>query len=111
MCLAHVTPEGAPVDLQPEFEQFTADAPGTPAAILHRHALDQGDRVLVKPRLATGSLGFMPPEEFEPAPVPFKQRVRLDNQQHLFPARQTAGQHDQQTAVQRREGWVFHLPF
>jgi len=62
----------------------------------HRHPLDQRDRFLVNPRLASGLLGFVPPEELEPAAVPFEQGIRFDDQQRLFPMRQAAGQHDQQ---------------
>ncbi len=65
--LAHVAPDRTPIDLQAEFQQLTPDALGAPPPILHGHALDQGNGVFIDARLASLALGFVPPEELEPA--------------------------------------------
>ncbi len=46
-------------------------------------------------RLASWPVGFVPAEQFEPAPMPLEQGVRFDNQQGAFPIRQAARQHDE----------------
>ncbi len=51
--LAHITPDRTPIDLQTEFEQFAPDPFGAPTSILYGHPLDQGNRFLVKARLAS----------------------------------------------------------
>ncbi len=51
----------------------------------------------------------MLPEESEPAAVPLEQNLGFDDQHGLFPVRYSAGQHDQQAAVERRKCRVFHL--
>src|SRR5258708_2748978 len=70
--LANVAPDGAPIARQAELEQFTPDTLGAPPPILHGHPLDQRDRFFVDPGLASLPLGFVPPEELEPAPMPFE---------------------------------------
>jgi hypothetical protein len=82
-----------------------------PSPILHRHPLDQHDRLFVDARLARVSLRLVPPKELEPAAVPFEQGVGFDSQQRFFSVRQAAGQRDQQATVKRCEGWVFHPAF
>ncbi len=70
--LAHVAPDGAPVNLQSEFEQFTPNAFGAPAPILNGHPFDQGDCLFIDPRLASLPLRFVSPEELEPVAMPFE---------------------------------------
>ncbi len=41
--------------------------------------------------------------------MPFEQGLGFDDQQSLFPMRCAAGQHDEQTTVDGREGCVFHV--
>ena len=89
--LAHVASDSAPIDLQAELEQFTPNALGALPPIRHRQSLDQRDRFLVKPRLTSWPLGFVPPEQPEASAVPFEQDIRFDNQQRLVPMRQAAG--------------------
>ena len=83
--LANVAPDGTPIDLSTEFQQFTSDTSGSPASILHGDPLDQRDRFLVKPRLASWPLGFVPPEQLEPATMPLEHGIGFDNQQGLLP--------------------------
>ena len=109
--LAHVAADSTPIDLSTEFPQFAPDTFDAPSPILDGHPLDQGDRLLVKPRLASWRLGFVSPEQLEPAAMPLEQGVGFDKQQGSFPIRQAAGEHDKQASVKRREGWMLHLPF
>ncbi len=70
-----------------EFEQFTANALGTPGAIILSHIHDQVDVFAVecRPRVAFGPR-FLPPDKSEHLAVPTQDGVRLEEEERALPS-------------------------
>ena len=110
LSLAHVAPDSPTIDTQAQFQQFTPDAFTAPPPILNGHLFNQGNRGFIQAGSTHWLVRFMPPEQPEALPMPLEQRLRLDNQQRLFPALYTTGKQHQQPSIKRRERRLFDLP-
>ena len=93
--------DGALGDAEPQLPQRAADARGTPARVLARHAAKQGDgrrreRWPARPRARL--------------PPPAQQRVGLDEEQGLPPGADPAGAQHQERPLRRCHGRALDAP-
>ena len=84
--LREVTRDGRKADFDAELREFGVDPSRTPR-ILKRHAPDEFSHFLRNRRPARSPSGAVAPVEAKAPPVPAHDRLGLDDDQHLPPAR------------------------
>src|ERR687886_550784 len=93
--------------LMPTFSNSPRIRSAPPQAIVGRHLFDQRDRLHRNLRFAGSRVRFSPPEEAEALAMPAQDRLRFDDDEGIFPASPSAGEHDKEGAVCRREARPF----
>src|SRR5579871_2061963 len=108
--LTHVAPDSPTINTQAQLQQFTPNAFAAPRLILDGHLFNQGNGCLIQAWSSGWLMRFMPPEQLEALPMPLEQRLRLDNQQRLFPTLHATDKQYQQPTIKRCECRLFYLP-
>ncbi len=80
-------------------EKLTPNTLRSSESVVCCHLLDQADRLGRKPRLSRVRLRFVLPEHTEELTMPAQQRLRLDEEESLFPGSDHPGQQHQEKPV------------
>ena len=94
--------DGRKADFDAELREFGVDLSRTPR-VLERQAPDELSHFLRDARPAGSPPGAEPPVEAKALPVPAYDRLGLDDDQHLPPARPELAQQDPESTIQGRE--------
>ena len=100
---------GALADLDSELEEFAADAFGAPGDVFRSHLADQGDDIGRDPGLRRLGFGLAAPDQAEQLAMPSEERIRLDDEEGLFPEGRRSGQQKKPESVSIAELRAFDL--
>ena len=94
--LLHILLNGPFTHPNIQLEELTTNALRSPESIVCCHLLDQADCLGREPRLARAGFRFVLPEHTEELTMPAQKRLRLDEEERLFPGPNHSGEKHQE---------------
>ena len=107
--MSHILLDRTFRDANPQLEQFSANALGSPQAIVQRHRFNQSDRFSRQLGGPRGSLRSLPPVPAEKVAMPFQEGIGLDNQKRLFPPMDSTCEQHQEHSISLGASRALHL--
>jgi hypothetical protein len=92
-----------------QFEQFPADALGSPQVIIAGHGLDQGHRLGRDIGLPRGRFRSLPPVPAEEVAMPAEEGIRLHKEKCLLPSFGRPREYDQEEPISPGTRWALDL--